>query len=227
MTHFTIGQWAEFVHGVDEPAARAAMITHLARCARCRQTVETLRTIADLARREAAYGPPVRAVRYAQALYSRYRPETSGFTRLVAELVHDTATAPLPVGLRTQDRLTRHLLYQAGRYQLDLQLEHQPSGRVTLIGQLADRDAPAASTADVPVWLMERGSLIGSALCNQFGEFRLEYAPGRNLRLRVPVLAAKGLLEVPLGQHHSGFRKRPGSAKFARSRARRRPAGGR
>ena len=94
---------------------------------------------------------------------------------------------PLPAGIRAQALPSRHALYEAGRYYLDLQLERQrASGSVTLVGQLADRHNPSAHTA-VPVWLLRHKSVVASTLCGRFGEFQLEYTPARDLRLCVPL----------------------------------------
>jgi hypothetical protein len=123
------------------------------------------------------------------------------FPRLLARLVHDSVLAPLPVGMRSQDRLSRHALYEAGSYYLDLQLQQQPrSGLITLIGQLADRENPSTITSDVPVWVMDGTSLVASTLCNRFGEFHLEYPAAKNLRLQVPLAAARKRLEVSLNR---------------------------
>jgi hypothetical protein len=198
MKHFTVWDWAEFVGNAGEPGGRAGMTAHLDGCARCQRTVATLRTVTDLAQREHGYEPPDHAIRYAQAIYSLYRPEKAGLTRLLAQLLLDSAAAPLPAGIRSEDRLSRHLVYQAESYYLDLQLEYQPSGRVTLIGQLANQGAPPISTANVPVCLMDRNTLLTATLCNQLGEFHLECAPSRNLRLHLPLPTAGKQLEVPL-----------------------------
>jgi hypothetical protein len=202
MKHFSIWQWADFVRGLGETVPRAAMAAHLSSgCRRCEQLVSALHDVAVTARGEADYDPPDHAMRHAQAIFSLYRPEKISFPRMVARLVHDSLRAPLPAGMRSQDRLSRHALYEAGSYYLDLQLEHQPrSGLVTLIGQLADRNKPATSTADVPVWLMQRKALVASALCNRFGEFQLEYESARDLRLQVPLPAASKRLEVSLNR---------------------------
>ena len=191
MKHFSIGQWADFVRGLGDPVPLAAMQAHLASgCRRCEQTVIALRDAAATARSEAHYQPPERAIRHAHAIFSLYRPEIS-FPRMVARLVHDSLRAPLPAGLRSQDRLGRHALYQAGSYYLDLQVEHQPrTGLVSLIGQIANRDEPATMTGDLPVWLMKRKGVVAGALCNRFGEFQLDYAPARDLWLEVPLPAA-------------------------------------
>jgi hypothetical protein len=198
MKHFTVWEWVDFVGSIDEPEIHSAMNAHLGGCPTCQRTVEMLRTVAELALKERGYEPPERALRYAEAIYSLYRPEKSGLARLIAQLIHDSAMVPLPAGIRAEDRLSRHLVYQAENYYLDLQLEYQPSGRVTLIGQLANQGAPAISTANVPVCLMERSTLLATTLCNQLVEFHLECAPSRYLRLHLPLPTAGKQLEVPL-----------------------------
>jgi len=227
MKHFSIWQWTDYVRVLGEDVARSAMEAHLSSgCARCQRTVTVLRGVASAARGEVHYEPPDHAIRYAQAIYSLSRPEKASFSRLIARLVHDSIRDPLPAGMRAQDRPSRQVLYEAGTYCLDLQLEQQlASGLVTMIGQLADRSKPATSTAEVPVWLMERKRLVASTLCNRLGEFHLEYAPARDLRLHVPLRAAGKRLEVSLNRLTTGLPSRPRPAKTARRRSRRRPGG--
>jgi hypothetical protein len=216
MKHFSIWQWTDFARGLVETIPASAMEAHLSGCRRCERLVRVLRDVAMTSRGEAGHDPPEHAIRHAQAIFSLYRPETISFPRMLARLVHDTARAPLPAGMRSQDRLSRHALYEAGTYCLDLQLEHQPrSGLITLIGQLADRNKPATSRADVPVWLMGRNNLVASTLCNRFGEFRLEYTPARDLRLQVPVAAAGKRFEVSLNRLTPGpvNRSRPATTR--------------
>jgi len=224
MTHFTAWEWADFVSGVDAPAVHSAKNTHLDGCSRCRRTVDVLRTVMDLAHREIGYEPPERAIRHAQAIYSLYRPEKSGLVQLIAQLMHDSASAPLPAGIRAEDRLSRHLVYRAESYFLDLQLEYQPSGRVTLIGQLANQETPGISTATVPVCLMERTTLLATTLCNQLGEFQLECAPSRNLRLHLPLPTAGKQLEIPLSDLDPESRIRLRSSKVVLPRTPRSPS---
>jgi hypothetical protein len=224
MKHFSIWQWVDFVRDLSEEEPRSAMATHLASgCARCERIVNVLRGVAETARGEFAYEPPAQIIRNARAIYSLQRPETVSFPVLVARLVHDSIRAPLPAGLRAQNRLSRHALFEAGSYYLDLQLEHQPaSGLVTLIGQVADRAKPDTSTAQLSVSLKERKRLVASALCNQFGEFQMEYAPARNLRLHVPLPAARKRLEVSLNDLSPVALSRPRSAQIRPAQVRRR-----
>lgn len=218
MKHFGIWQWADFVRDLGEKEARSAMATHLSsRCPRCQRIVDVLRGVAVTAQGERDYEPPEQAIRHAGAIYSLQRPEKISFPRLVARLVHDSVREPLPAGMRAQSRASRHVLFEAGSYYLDLQLEHQPaSGLVTLIGQLADCTRPETSTAELPVWLKERKRLVATTLCNRFGEFQLEYAPAGNLRLQIPLPAARKRLEVSLNRLNPAPLSRPRSARLAR-----------
>lgn len=216
MKHYTIWDWADFVRGVAEDKARAAMQAHLSSgCSRCERTVRVLSAVSDAARGEAHYDPPDRALRYARALYSLHRPEKTGFARLIGRLIHDSALAPQPAGMRSEGQAdTRHLLYEAGGYYLDVQVDQQrESGRVSLVGQIAARNNPDAHTANLPVWLLDRTSLVASTLSNRFGEFQLEAAPARNLLLRVPLPDVGKRLEVSLSQPDEGLSDRRRSAR--------------
>jgi hypothetical protein len=229
MKHFSIWQWTDFARGlVESGTARSAMEAHLSSCRRCERLVNVLSAVAVTARADASYEPPQRAIRYAQAIYSLYGPEKVSLPRLLARLVYDSGRAPLPVGMRSQSRLSRHVLYEAGSYSLDVQLEHQPaSGLVSLTGQLADRNKPATSTAELPVFLMNRKRLLSSTLSNRLGEFHLEYVPARNVRLQVPIPSVSKRLEVSLSQLFTGLPARPRPAKApSRPRTPRRRAKG-
>jgi hypothetical protein len=201
MKHFSIWQWADYVRGLGEGGIRPAMDAHLlSGCSRCGPIVDVLRGVAVTAQEERNFEPSEQVVRNAQAIYALHTRQSEGWPRLVARLIHDSFRAPLPSGLRTRNRVARHALFEAGTYCLDLQLEHQPaSGLVTLIGQLADRTRPEASSAGTPVWLKARRRLVGTTLCNQFGEFQFQYAiEHSHLRLHLPLSTAGKRLEIPL-----------------------------
>ena len=200
MKHFDIWQWADYARGLFDEVDRAAMDAHLASgCARCARTAGTFRSVTAIAGGEAASEPPAHAIRYAQAVYSLFRPETTSLPRLLARLVHDSMREALPAGIRAQAGLSRHALYEAGSYFLDLQIDQHASGPVTLVGQLADRSNPSADVA-VPVWLMQQKSVVASTLCDRFGEFQLEYTPARDLWLHLPLRKVHKRLEIPLSR---------------------------
>jgi len=206
MKHFDNWQWADFVRGLGDTSTRSMMSSHLTGCASCRKTADRLSAVAVEARADAECAPPVPVLRTAQAIFAVNRPEKVSLVRLVAQLVYDSAREPLAAGLRSQDRLSRRALYEAGDYHVDLQLERQPaSGLITLVGQLAAR-RQATTITDVPVWLMERDSLVENTTCNAFGEFQLEYEPRRNLRLFLPLREAGKRMEIALDHLTPGGR---------------------
>ena len=227
MNHFTIWDWADFARGVADEAARAAMQAHQSSgCSRCEHTVQMLRGVNAAARAESQYEPPDRVMRYARALYSLHRPEKVGFAKLVGRLVHDTALAPQPAGMRAEGQSQpRHLLYEAGGYYLDVQVEQErESGRVNLVGQIAARNDPEANTGNLPVWLLERKTIVASTLSNRLGEFHLEGVPARSLLLRVPLPDVGKRLEVSLSQSADKVSDRRRSTRTTGSgRKRRRP----
>lgn len=225
MAHFDSGHWADFVRGLGDETTRSAMQSHLSSgCASCQRTVETLRGVAAAARADLDAAPPEYVVRYAHAVYSLARPETK-LARLVARLVHDSAREPLPAGIRSEDRLSRRALFAAGDYQVDLQLEHQPASHlITLVGQVVAR-LRSTNLADVPVWLMQRESLLESTACNTFGEFHLEYQPRRNQRLLFPLNDLGQRIEIALDHLNPARKPRQGAAWAPRSSSRRKPRG--
>jgi hypothetical protein len=198
MKHFRDWQWADYVRGVVEPAARTGMETHLSSgCHRCGRVVDVLQGVALIAQRERDHEPPEQVIRNAKAIYALHKPEK--LPKAVARLIHDSFRAPLPAGLRNSGRVARHALFLAGSYYLDLQLEYQPaSALVTLVGQLANRDRLGTSPAGTPVSLKERDRLVASAVCNQFGEFQLQYNVQSDLHLHLALPTDGKRLEIPL-----------------------------
>jgi hypothetical protein len=88
--------------------------------------------------------------------------------------------------VRSQQRVSRQTLYEAGEYTVDLRQEHERGGaRVTVVGQLASRKEPGRSLAGLPVVLSSGKTVLAKAVSNRFGEFQMEYAPARNLRLDI------------------------------------------
>jgi hypothetical protein len=99
MKHFNIWQWADYARGLSAAPERAAMDAHLSSgCARCARTASTFRRVTALAGLEPGNEPPEHAIRYAKAVYSLFRPETTSLPRLLARLVHDSMREPLPAG---------------------------------------------------------------------------------------------------------------------------------
>lgn len=200
MSHYDAGEWSDFVRGLV-PAARAAeMEAHLAGCGACRRTVDLFGHVVVTARRDREQDPPAHLVRWARALFSTgERAAAPSRGRLVARLVYDSFAAPELSGVRAQSRISRHLLYEAGSFGLDLRVEHERgSPSVTLVGQILDREQPERSLSGVSVQLVRGRTAVSRAQCNRFGEFQIEYEPHGRLRLYVSEEHRRQRVEVSL-----------------------------
>jgi hypothetical protein len=202
MKHHDLGQWVDFVRGVVSEAGRIDMEAHLISCRQCGQMVERLRWAASTARADADREPPAPLIRWARALYGLHRPERVGrLPRLVARLLHDSQRDPIPAGVRAEDRPARQTRYQAGQFLVDLRLERQQgSPLVALVGQVSHVQGRARELRGAPVLLTSGRTILARTICNEFGEFQLEYEPRGHLRLQLPVSEPLGRIDVSLGR---------------------------
>jgi len=191
MNHFDISKWADFVRGLIEESAQVAMKRHLASgCRKCRHTADLLRKLVTAARKDSQVQVADYAVRCARVFFLLQQPEkVQILPRIPTQLLYDSFREPLPAGLRTQQRLSRQYLYQAGDYSLDLRLENERgTSRVALVGQIQNRkQAGKRLGVGVPVLLVSGKKILAHALSNSLGEFQMEYAPKKHHRLYVPV----------------------------------------
>jgi hypothetical protein len=118
--------------------------------------------------------------------------------RLPVRLVLDTGDSPLAEGVRRRDVTSRHLLYQAEELYLDLRLEPDPrASRAALVGQLVDLRDPLRPVPPVPVLLLSEDEVLTRTRTNGFGEFQMDVASHRPLRLCL-ALDGERLVEVPI-----------------------------
>ena len=203
MKHFDICQWTDFAREVVPGADRAAMETHLSShgCVRCGATLDLVRRVVAVARAAGRFTLPEYVVRCAKALSALQQPQRTRVPGLIARLVYDSFRDPIPAGMRSEDRVSRQALYEAGNFCLDLRLEHdRGTPLVTLVGQLTDRNAPDNPMAEAPVLLIARKDIVAHAVSNPFGEFQMEYRPARHLRLCVPLDPKGKRIEVSLNR---------------------------
>jgi hypothetical protein len=203
MNHPALQHWVDRARGVLGEAELAEAEAHLAAgCASCRRTAEVMSMLAQVARRERDYEAPSPAAERADALFPRRARGMQRLRNLAAELVYDSMRDPLPAGVRANDRVNQ-LLYRAGRYSIDLQInrEHgrRESGapRLVVVGQLADREHPQRPLSDLPVLLLSGRDVAARTLSNELGEFHLECEPRQRMRLQVWIGGARRI-EVPV-----------------------------
>lgn len=215
ITHFDITRWTDFVRGLTPGADRAAMEAHVVSgCVRCGETLDLVKRVFQSVRIDDTYEPPEHVVRCAKAIGGLLTPQRSRLPRLIARLVYNSFDDLAPVGMRSEDRVSRHGLYEAGDFYVDVRLEQEKGSRVaTLVGQLTDRAHPDSSLAEAPVLLLTRKDIIAHAVYNRFGEFQMDFSPAPDLRLHVALTLPSKRLELSLKQLVAEMPKSSGRGK--------------
>ncbi len=192
------------VRGLVTGEELAEMSAHLSSgCQLCRRTVEIFREVARSAGWDSRHKVPPYAVQSARAIFALQKPEKIHFfPRIVGQLVYDSFREPLPAGLRSRHRLTRHTLYEAGDYSMHIRMEHlRGMPRVTLVGQIFNRAHPDEPLSILPVYLVSGKEILARTCSNNFGEFQLDYEPRSRLSLHIRGNRnLQSQIELPLGR---------------------------
>ena len=177
MKHFTSAEWIDFVNQVVPDDKRKGMQEHLeSGCRRCGQIMDLWQKVQKTATVAASCQPPDDIVRVAKAQFAIHglrgkRKETNS----LIEMLFDSFSQPALAGVRSVGAETRQMLYRAGPYQIDVQIEAQPEGnRLIVTGQLMDAVHPEVVGRDVFVTLSNRRGHLVKTVTNQFGEFHGE-----------------------------------------------------
>jgi len=97
-------------------------------------------------------------------------------------------------------------LYQANGVSIELRIDHERgSQRIDLFGHIGDGARSPAKLGGKPVLLMSGKNAVARAITDSVGEFHLQCAPLRSLRLCVSPANAAEEIEVPLGGFISRF----------------------
>src|SRR5712691_12861130 len=196
-----MAQLTNYIRALGGEAQRAAIQAHLASgCRKCRHTTDLLHKVVAAARNDSQVHVPDYALRCARAIFLLQQPEkVQILPRIPARLLYDSFREPLPAGVRTQQRLSRQALYQAGDYTLALRLENERgSSRVALVGQIENCNHPEKRVSNVPVLLVSGKQILAQVVSNSLGEFQMEYMPSKHLRLYVPLRQADKRIEGPI-----------------------------
>lgn len=201
--HFEITEWADYSRNLVSSEQRQKMLAHLqSGCPKCQKTEQLLSRLIDVCGRENSFAVPAAAERQAKALAAiAMAPRRSGLQRLWASLTYDSMNDPQPVGVRGAHQISRHVLFHAGDYSVDLRFEHEKgSASMVLVGQIANQKEPDEYMSNLPVILLAGDREVSRSISNTFGEFQMEYVPGSDLRLLVPMESIGQELEVLLGK---------------------------
>jgi hypothetical protein len=184
MKHFTIEDEIDFVNEVVPTTRKITMEEHLKGCKRCTKAVSQWRQVRESAATEANYQLPAEALRIAKAAFAGLQLALRGETDSSIEVVFDSFLQPPLEGFRSAGGGTRHVLYRADPFQVDLQVELQPGDKgVVVTGQLLSLRDPQTAKRNVQLILADlRGRLVRT-VTNEFGEFRAEIENSGDLAL--------------------------------------------
>jgi len=188
MKHFSTEEWIDFVNQVVSARKKQEMDKHLREgCKLCSKTVSVWQLVRRAAKNEGNYQPPSDLVRIATAaLAGSLLTKQQDRAASAVDVLFDSFLQPVFEGARSLSSGTRHMLYRADPYQIDLQLEAQPGGKSVVTGQLLNFSHPEIVGPNVPIMLSNlRGGVVQTAT-NQFGEFRETIETSGDLELVFP-----------------------------------------
>jgi hypothetical protein len=200
MAHFSEQTWVDFVRGVCASGTMQDVKEHLASsCPECETTRAVWVRISQSATRESDYAPPENLVRLVKL---QFADQTLGQpdVGLIASLIFDSATQPLPMGLRSGAASTRQIVYEAEGLTVDLRFERKPhSSTFSAAGQVLDKDAPLSwlGNAAIVLWT-DKGEMVTKTVANDYGEFQFEFENEDQLRISI-ITANRKTLRIALG----------------------------
>jgi predicted anti-sigma-YlaC factor YlaD len=184
MKHFTIEDEIDFVNEVLPATRKLTLEEHLKACKRCTKAVSQWRQVRKSAAAEANYQLPPEALRIAKAAFAGLQLALRGEPDSSIEVVFDSLLQPSVEGFRSAAGSTRHVLYRADPFQIDLQIELQPGDKqVVVTGQLLGSRDPQIVGRDVALILANMHGGVVRTVTNQFGEFHAEIENSGDLSL--------------------------------------------
>src|SRR6266849_10230654 len=152
--HYSMEEWIDFARKVVEPKILMEMQEHLdSGCERCKPVAALWRNVAQAAKAEAAFQPPIGALRSVKAAFASPKNEEEA-----PVLVFDNFFQPA-FGMRSSSTEVRQLLYHVGPYMLDLRIQATQEGRqIVVTGQLLNYDVPQHGLPEFAIQLSNRES---------------------------------------------------------------------
>jgi hypothetical protein len=199
MNHFDIADWTDYARDLTRDDRRGEMDDHLASgCARCGRTLSALQRVVTMARNDLQQSPPEHAMRSVKALSAIHLPERAPkLVSLALQLAFDSFLEPAPVGTRGIELSSRHLVYYAQNYALDLRLEYEAeTDMLQLGGEILDRKF--GPVANVPTFLIADDQVVSRSTSGELGEFSMTCDNEGSIRLCL-VMNDDECIDVSLG----------------------------
>ena len=190
MEHFSLGEWSDYVRGLHSQIDFEIMRKHLTTgCERCNGERSRMEQVLTFARREIELEVPEAEVNRIKQLAIFQCPEgVFAGARRICDLMFDSFREPFALGVRNASHSARQTLYSGSGYSVDVQQNAVSGGHaVRLIGQVTWKSGVGEQSAGTTVTLKAGAEVLARAVTNQFGEFQMEYVPGRRFRIVVGV----------------------------------------
>jgi hypothetical protein len=161
---------------INTPVAQF-VAAHLASgCQQCAQDVGWYERVRGIAASDDSEDPPAWVFRRALRLFensTQARPVHFG--RLLAALAFDSFARPALSGVRLVETSNRQLLYRAGAYTVDLQLDFSSATAVNLTGQiLRESESRFESVSELLVRVTRDGKPVHETTTSAIGEFTIQ-----------------------------------------------------
>ena len=176
------------------------MDAHLAAaCSECKSAFDLWGRIVRLAAKEKDYAPPECLIRLVKTTFSTgVSAEVEGWT--IASLLFDSASTPLPIGIRGGMANTRQLVYEGEGLTVDVRFERRKhSNTISASGQVLDKEVPLRwlGKAGIVLW-NDKGQLVAKTEAGDHGEFQFEFELQDQLQISI-VTANRRTLRIALG----------------------------
>jgi hypothetical protein len=179
------------------------MTRHREKCLVCAITVDLLSRAEGAAAADREFEPPAHLIEAVEKMFPANADPAwrvwSDLRRIGADMVWNDSPEAAIAGVRSLRVESRHFVYKASHYSVDLQLDRDTNvTTIALTGQISDEAMPDIPVGNTRVILLLDGALVASAATNEFGEFFLQCEPSTGLRLLVPIEDAGEYIDLSL-----------------------------
>src|SRR4030095_13934681 len=180
---------------INEPAQ--SVVAHLATgCQRCAQDIDWYKRMCAIAASDDCEDPPPWVFRRALRCFEARQTPKANLGRLLASLAFDSFARPVISGVRLIETDNRQLLYHAGAYTIDLQIDFSAPTGANLAGQiLRESESRFESVAGLSVQITREGKAICATSTNAIGEFTIQHLTHNEYDLLVET--REGVIDIP------------------------------
>jgi hypothetical protein len=195
--HITDENYCDFVRQLLPQAQSEIIQQHLdAGCERCNKLYSIWSLVANVTGRKFHDEPNEPAVRVAKAFYANsranylVRPLAKMISPIFDSFLDNSAAAVRGPQIQA---FTRRLLHRTRSWAIDLRLEAESGGRMSVVGQVLKSSQKSSAAVIADVILMQGETVLAQTSTNQFGEFELQGPQEKNLKIYLDIRGRRPL----------------------------------